>query len=116
MFPSNNLYNTLKLDRLNVRWSKQLACTMYRCIHKLCPPYLTNMFCFRDTIYHTRSGPSKLKLPQPKTNFGKRSLAYRGAKLWNGLDSSASTITSIDVFKRYLNNNPNLINFVEYQP
>ena len=110
MFPSNCLYSTLNLDRLCVRWSKLLACTMYRCIHKLCPPYLSNIFCVRETAYCTRSGPRKLRLIQPKTNYGKRSLAYRGAKLWNELDYPSSPPTSIEAFKRHLNSNHSTLN------
>ena len=40
MFPTTLLYETLKLDRFQIRWSKLLARTMYQAIHKLCPPYL----------------------------------------------------------------------------
>ena len=111
MFPSNRLYEALQLDRLDVRWAKLLACTMYRSVHKLCPPYLSNIFCFRESIYNTRSGPCKLKLTQPKTNYGRRSFTYRGAKLWNVLERSVSTIASIESFKRHLNGNPNILNF-----
>ena len=113
MFPTTLLYETLKLDRLQIRWSKLLARTMYRAIHKLCPPYLSSIFSFREAVYCTRSGSHKLKLIQPKTNYGKRSLTYRGAKLWNELDYPLSTPVSIDIFKRHLhdlNGHPNLMN------
>ena len=61
MFPTTLLYETLKLDRLQIRWSKLLARTMYRAIHKLCPPYLSSIFSFREAVYCTRSGSHKLK-------------------------------------------------------
>ena len=109
MFPTTLLYETLKLDRLQIRWSK-LARTMYRAIHELCPPYLSSIFSFREAVYCTRYGSHVLKLIQPKTNYGKRSLTYRGAKLWNELDYPLSIPASIDICKRHLNGHPNLMN------
>ena len=106
LFASNDLYKLLKLDRLDERWSKQLACTMYRSIHKSCPTYLSNLFSVQQSKHNTRSGPRKLKLTQPKTNYGKRTLAYRGSKLWNSLNTSAQSVVSIKAFKRYLQQNP----------
>ena len=108
LFPTSTLYETLKLDRLQVRWSKLVARTMYRAVNKLCPSYLSDIFSFRETPYCIRSNQCKLRLIQPKTNYGKRSLAYRGAKLWNDLDYLVSTPISIETFKRYLNRNPAL--------
>ena len=100
------------VDRLQIRWSKLLARTMYRAIHKLCPPYLSSIFSFREAVYCTRSGSHKLKLIQPKTNYGIRSLTYRGAKLWNELDYPLSTPVSIDIFKCHLNGNPSFMNCI----
>ena len=110
MFPTTILYETLKLDKLQIRWSKLLARTMYRAIHKLCPPYLSSIFSFREAVYCTRSGSHQLKLIKPKTNYGKRSLTYREDKLWNELNYPRSTPASIDIFKRHLNGHPNLMN------
>ena len=115
MYATNNLYDTLKLDRLHLRWSKQLACTIYRSIHKMCPPYLSNIFVFRDSVYFTRSGPNTLRLTQPKTNYGKRSLTYRGAKIWNELNYPKPTIVSIETFKRHINSNPIILSILSRQ-
>ena len=115
MYPSNNLYDTLKLDRLYIRWSKQLACTMYRSVHNICPPYLSSIFVIRESVYCTRSGPHKLRLTQPKTNYGKRSLSYRGAKIWNELNYPISTTVSIETFKRHINNNPIILTILSRQ-
>jgi hypothetical protein len=42
---------------------------------------------FRETPssrhYNLRGSSTKLYLPQPKTDYLKKSLSYRGAKLWN---------------------------------
>ena len=106
LFSSKSLYQMLKLDRLNERWSKQLACKMYRSINKLCPTYLSNLFTFQQSRYNTRSGSFKLKLSQPKTNFGKRTFLYRGSKLWNSLRPPAHSTVSVQAFKRYLQQYP----------
>ena len=112
MFSTNTLYDTLKLDQLQVRWSKLLARTMYKATHKLCPNYLSDIFSVRESVYCTRSGQGRLTLPKPKTNYGKRSLTYRGAKLWNELDYPMTIPVSIESFKRYLKNNPALVKYM----
>ena len=99
-YPSNSLYTVLKLDRLDLRWWKQLACTMFRAVFNFYPPYLCELFCYRELVYRTRSGEKKLQLFRPKTNYGKISLRYRGAKLWNDLNHQ--DINSILSFKRFL--------------
>ena len=48
MFSTNTLYDTLKLDQLQVRWSKLLARTMYKSTHKLCPNYLSDISVFAN--------------------------------------------------------------------
>ena len=53
------------------------------------PTYLQELFikCNNDN-YYLRSNNSKLALPNPKTNFLKRSFSYRAAQGWNKLPNS----------------------------
>ena len=74
---SNSLYTLLKLDRLDLRWWKQLACTMFRSMFNFYPAYLCELLSYRELVYRTRSGENKLLLFRPNTNYGKRSLRYR---------------------------------------
>ena len=102
MYSTKALYEYLKLDRLNVRRSKHLALSVFRAVRLLGPSCISELFIIRDAIYNTRSGNTQIKLTKPKTNYGKRKFSYKGAQLWNRLESSVTSM-SLDAFKRYLN-------------
>ena len=103
LFPTNDLYNTLHLDRLNIRRSKQLAHSVFRAVRHLGPPCINDLFTQCDKSYNTRSGHTQLKLPKPKTNYCKRKYAHRGAKLWNKIEKPVNPSMSFDSFKSYIN-------------
>ena len=68
------------------------------------PDYLSSHFAFRsDTLtYNLRESDFPLAIPQPRTNYCKRSLSYSGVVLWNGLPLDIRQSLSLDVFKRKL--------------
>ena len=43
--------------------------------------------------------PLKKPVPQPRTEFYKRSLSYSGSVLWNGLPLEVRQLTSPSIFK-----------------
>ena len=47
----------------------------------------------------TRCSSTKLYLPQPKTDYLKKSLSYRGAKLCNSLSDDLRNKESLAAFK-----------------
>ena len=51
------------------------------------PDYLRSRFVYRDneSAYRLRNTENKLVLPQPRTDYLKRSFLYSGAQLWNNL-------------------------------
>ena len=65
------------------------ATMMHKCINKLVPDYLVDMFKLRSHVHNrqTRSS-SALDIPLCHLSTGQRSFAYRGAKLWNSLNSN----------------------------
>ena len=52
----------------------------------------------------TRYSYQKLKLPHRKTNLGLRALSYDGPSLWNNLDKSLKTSSSLNTFKHNIKN------------
>ncbi len=52
--------------------------------------------------YNTRQSEFNFALPKPKTNFMKKSFAYRGAETWNNLSADIKSKTSISTFKNSL--------------
>ena len=106
MYSTDALYDSLNLDRLNLRRSKQLVQSVFRAIRQLGPLCIGELFTLRDIIYNTRSGNTQMKLPKPKTNYGKRRFSYRGALLWNRIENLITPTMSFEAFKRYLNRLP----------
>ena len=84
-----------KLQKLQNRVARVITFSNYdrstdellRMVNRMVPDYLSSHFAFRsDTLtYNLRESDFSLAIPQPRTNYCKRSLSYSGAVLWNGL-------------------------------
>ena len=58
----------------------------YKILHKMTPVYLHHMFSYTNSITgRVGRNAHRLFVPQIYTNFGRCSLFYRGATLWNAL-------------------------------
>ena len=71
------------------------------------PEYLRSSFVFRDNLnsYHLRNIENTLTLPQPRTDYLKKSFSYSGAQLWNSLPIELRQATSLNDFKTKLRRN-----------
>ena len=78
---SSYLLNSLSWDKLSVRRTKQKANLMYKCVNKLAPSNLCNMFTPRALSFDLRDASQKLYLPKPRTDYLRRSFTYSGASL-----------------------------------
>ena len=58
------------------------------------------MFTFKENDYSLRDSDNKLIVPQPRTEFLKRSFSYSGALLWNSLSRSLRSMSSTSSFKK----------------
>ena len=60
---------------------------MHKKLLGMTPDYLRSRFVYRDNISAYRLGitENRLVLPQPRTDYLKRSFLYSGAHLWNNL-------------------------------
>ena len=73
---------------------------MYKCINNLAPAYLCNFFVPRTPNYYFRNAKKKVMLPNPRTDYLKRSFSYSGGLLWNNLPEEMRTSNSVGFFKR----------------
>ena len=109
---SNYDHSTDELLRM-VNWVK-LDCQrlvnksimMYKIVNNMVPEYLSSRFVFRsDTLtYNLRDSDGTLAIPQPCTNYCKRSLSYSGVVLWNSLPLNIRQSLSLNEFKSKLKN------------
>ena len=72
---------------------------MYKCVNKLAPNYLCNMFTPRALSFDLRDASQKLYLPKLRTDHLKR-IGYSGASLWNDLPEDIRTAKSLRNLKR----------------
>ena len=61
-------------------------------------------FVYRDDVsaYRLRNTENKLVLPQPRTDYLKKSFSYSGAQLWNNLPIDLRQASSLADFKSKL--------------
>ena len=81
------------------------ATMMYKCINKLVPDYLADMFKSRSQVHNRQTRSSgALDIPLCRLSTGQRSSAFRGAKLWNSLNDNIKSLKCPRNFRRHLAN------------
>ena len=93
------LRGKLGWDNLCTRRKKQKLKLMFKTLNDQCPEYLKGLFKPFSTGYSLRNSDNKLALPNPRTDFLKRSFSYSGAHLWNSLPSDVRAIRSFSNFR-----------------
>ena len=89
--------NWVKLDRQRL---VDKSIMMYKIVNRMAPDYFCSHVVFRsDTLtYNLRESDFSLAIPQPRTNYYKRSLSYSGAVLWNCLPLDMRQSPSLNMF------------------
>ena len=79
---------------------RQKAILMFKILHGLTPPYLSQMFTHSASFhdYGLRSSRMNLTLPKSRTDFYRNSFSFTGAKIWNDLPNSLKEETSLKRF------------------
>ena len=77
------------------------ALQVYKIVKKISPPHLHDIFSFAvDFTGHFGRNQHKLFVPRVRTNYGKRSLAYKGTTNWNRLPPALYGATTVTAFKK----------------
>ena len=100
----DDLFRALGWRRLYYQRLEQKSILMYKTLHGMTPDYLRSRFVYRDNVsaYRLRNTENKLVLPQPRTDYLKRSFLYSGAQLWNNLPVDLRQASSLTDFKSKL--------------
>ena len=79
---------------------------MFKILNRQTPDYLSNRFIFRNdtTSYRLRNSEMRLALPQPRTDYVRKSFSYSGAALRNGLPTDIRVSKTLGEFKTKLSN------------
>ena len=99
---SADILKSLEWHPLHIRRDLGMACMMFRCFNNQAPTYLTNLFDRLSTFtcHNLRSTASNFHIKGFNTEYGKRSITYRGAKLWNSLSHDAKSKRTINSFRK----------------
>ena len=77
---------------------------MYKILNGQAPTYLSDLFTRANGSmgYNLRRSELNVKIPQPKTEYLKRSLSYSGATLWNSLPHNIRDANKLSTFKNLI--------------
>ena len=74
-------------------------CSIYKFFIKNCPNYFDEIYVPLQTNgLHTRTSHQKLNVPHRK-NVGQKALSHVSPSLWNNLNKTLKTSTSLNAFK-----------------
>ena len=91
-------YSTLHLGRL-----RSVAIEVFKCVHKLNPTVLNELFIVKETE-RTLRDPLILHVPKfNKIQYGKKTFSYYGSHLWNILPNDIKRTLDINAFKMLIN-------------
>ena len=72
----------------------------YKCIHGMALHYLTSKFCNRASIHGRKTrNCDQLQIPLYTSAAGQRAFKFRGAKIWNSLDTDLKEHQPLKNFK-----------------
>lgn len=103
---TDELLNSLNWHKLEHQRAASKSIMMYNAVNNQTPNYLSSRFFPRNEAlsYNLRNTEGKLSIPQPRTNYCKRSFSYSGAVLWNSLPNEIKLSSTLNEFKNKLKN------------
>ena len=79
---------------------KLIIIEIFKIIHKIGPTYLLELFARKEYIHNFR-GSFRVTMPKFRTiQYGKHSLRYEWAQMWNQLDDDIKRAINLKVFRR----------------
>ena len=95
----DQLLERAKLQTLHLSRLRSMAIEIHKVVHGEAPPFVGSLFKKRKTDYNLR-GSNTLEIPSFNSmTYGKQSLRYQGAKLWNSLPDNFRQVTTLKEFK-----------------
>ena len=97
----DDLFRALGWRRLYYQRLEQKSILMYKTLHGMTPDYLRSRFVYRDNAraYRLRNTENKLVLPQPRTDYLKRSFFAQRSSVVEQLTCRPKTSVFTDRFQ-----------------
>ena len=101
--PSADMFARLNWISFPERVKFKKATLVFKCLNKMTPSYVANLFTPNAHIRETRQSTNKaLKVPLAKKECYVKSFAVSGANIWNNLPEQLRRVDSLDTFKSEL--------------
>ena len=100
--PYQDLLDKTGKEMLYVTRKNGLIIFVYKVLHGLAPPVSNSFFKIQETPYNMRDNYKLIKPIYKTIQYGKRSVAYQGAQLWNMLPSHVKHNNELSDFKTCL--------------
>ena len=98
-----SLLRSSKTESLQIQRLRAMALQVFKCINKIGPSYLHDLFESKDTNYHLRDSNVVKQDKYFTVKYGFLSFKYHGAKIWNNLPANIKTTTNFKDFKYFIN-------------
>ena len=98
--PTDTLHKNLHILKVADIQKMKILCFVNDCLTGDCPPYFTNYFTKRHSVYPLRT--SGLSVPRASTALGSCSASILGARLWNELPGDVKEKRLQHNFKKYV--------------
>lgn len=95
----NGQRNSVNLPRVNCIRNRKCALEVFKCLHGLVPSVYQDYFIRSNHTKNTRGNHKSLILPKVRTESGRKSFAFLGAKIFNKLPNEVKIVNSIMTFK-----------------
>ena len=97
------LFESLKILNIHQLNTYLRAVFMYSYYHDKLPAFFNNFFITNNALHsHNTRSVSQIHIEFNRTNYGKFSIRYRGAIVWNSLPSEIRNINFYNLFKKSL--------------
>jgi len=97
----DDMLKVLKWQRCNKRYDYHKSVLMYKCVNRLVPNYLNNIFISNNTLHeHNTRGSKNLFIHGTGNESAKRKFSYQGSLMWNQIPIHIKECATVQSFKR----------------
>ena len=100
----DSLLAKANMPTLELARQRQMCVQVFKCIHKLAPQYLSNVFTLKDKALHnTRSALALAQYHYGSVRYGQKTFKCYSTHLWNNLPNGIRAIADLESFKSMIN-------------
>ena len=92
-----NKSGSVKVHHRNLQF---LAIEIYKALHNLSPPFMSELFQLKDIKYNLRQGKTLISNNKKTVLYGTETISYLAPKIWMLIPDSIKKSDSLNVFKR----------------